>query len=116
MKGDCMKKILAVATMSTLSLSCIAKDITISINNESSRTVKVVDQDSHQTSILAQRTGQMLITLRKQQSPFSTSPIIKPEITTLKVDDGDRASSITVDENTKTVTVGYDFKLDKKQF
>lgn len=109
-----MKKLLAFAIISLFSLSCMAVDsVQISINNKSDKAVDIRDQNNNSTSIDAHRTGQMLVRLHKQRNTFPLPNDLLPHITTLTVDDGDRSTSIVIDERTKILNISPELDLEK---
>lgn len=109
-----MKKILALAVISTISLSCMAvSSVSISINNESDKAVNVSDEAGNQTSIRAGQSGNMRVKLYKQHNTFPIPNDLMPHIATVTVDDGERSSSIGIDEHTKRLTINPDLELEK---
>ena len=116
-----MKKLLAVAVVSIFSLSCMAglfhdghswqkRKHTISINNKTDATVDVSDKDNHKITVDSHQTAQMDVTVHEPEGGLR---ILRLKVTTITVESDNGSSSIEIDENTKSVTVGKELKLSK---
>ncbi len=110
-----MKKLLAIAIVSMVSLSYLLahhgqRDQTISINNQSGVTVVVTDTNNHKITVNSNQTAQMRVTFNQ---PSGHIRFLRHKDTTITVTDprNNNSSSISIDEDTRTVTIEKDLKL-----
>lgn len=98
----------------TCSLNCFAIDyVSIHIDNYSDKMVEIEDQDNNTTSIDPEGTGQLLTRIRRHNAKFLEPDDNALYSTIITVNDGERFNSISVDQNTRTLTIGADFHLER---
>lgn len=75
-----MKKLLAIAVISMVSLNCMAgsHSRTISINNDTDATIDVRDRDNHEVSVAPGRSASLSIIVHE---PHGSFPITIPALT-----------------------------------